>query len=114
MPGTAGDGIAEFACQSYAIADKIPAMATIVEPDVLERLLEPLSVCLTPAVARRVVKLRADSATQIRIADLAKKSTSGLLSPDEEEEYRTYVSAGTFIAILQSKARTLLASKSRT
>jgi hypothetical protein len=88
-------------------------MATIIEPDVLERLLEPLSVCLTPAVARRIVKLRADSATQARLADLARKSTSGELSADEEEEYRTYVSAGTFIAILQSKARTLLASKPR-
>ena len=40
--------------------------------------------------------------------DLAQKSEEGTLSDDEREEYDAFVSAGNFIAILQSKARRLL------
>ncbi len=40
--------------------------------------------------------------------DLARKSEEGTLSDDEREEYDAFVSAGNFIAILQSKARRLL------
>jgi len=43
-----------------------------------------------------------------RIEDLARKSGEGTLSDSEREEYEALVSAGTFIAILQSKARRLL------
>jgi hypothetical protein len=88
-------------------------MATTAEPAVLDRLLEPLGICLTPAVARRIIKLRADPVAQARIEELASKSQAGTLSADEHEEYRTYVSAGTFISILQSKARAMLEGKSR-
>ena len=40
---------------------------------------------------------------------LAKKSEEGSLSDREREEYEAFVSAGNFVAILQSKARRLLA-----
>jgi hypothetical protein len=75
----------------------------------LERLLEPVTHCLTPEVARRLVELRADSAIQERLDVLADKNTEGELSPDERAEYETYVRALDFIAILQAKARRLLA-----
>jgi hypothetical protein len=75
----------------------------------LERLLDPISHCLTPEVARRLVELRADSAIQERLDVLADKNTEGELSPDERAEYETYVRALDFIAILQAKARRLLA-----
>jgi hypothetical protein len=88
-------------------------MPATAERNVLDRLLSPLGVCLTPAVARRIVKLRADPAAQARVNELARKSTAGELSGDELDEYRTYVSAGTFIAVVQSRARTLLAAKPR-
>ena len=39
---------------------------------------------------------------------LAKKSEEGSLSDREREEYEAFVSAGNFVAILQSKARRLL------
>ena len=38
----------------------------------------------------------------------------GELSPEERAEYDTYVSAGTFVSILQAKARTVLSTRSRT
>jgi hypothetical protein len=88
-------------------------MSTTAEPAVLDRLLEPLVACLTPAVARKILKLRADPVARARVDDLARRYSAGLLTFDEQAEYRTYVSAGTFIAVLQSKARRILAQKSR-
>ena len=41
--------------------------------------------------------------------DLADRHNQGLLTPEETAEYGKYVSYGTFIAILKSKARQLLA-----
>ena len=75
---------------------------------VLDGLLEPLSACLTAEVADRLANVRAPEAAQARIEDLARKSGEGTLSDSEREEYEALVSAGTFIAILQSKARRLL------
>jgi molybdenum cofactor cytidylyltransferase len=49
--------------------------------------------------------LRADSAVQSRVDELAEKSTSGTLTGEERSEYEAYVAASTFIAILQAKAR---------
>lgn len=75
---------------------------------ILDELLEPVGACLTPEVADRLMKLRAPASAQKRIEELARKSEEGELSKVEKEEYEALVSAGTFIAILQSKARRLL------
>ena len=71
-------------------ARKMSSMATTADTALLDRMLEPVSGCLTPQVARRIVRLRADPAVQRKI-----------------------VSATTFLAILQSKARIFLAAESR-
>ena len=75
---------------------------------VLDELLEPVGACFTPEVAQRLINLRASSSVQKRIEELARKSEQGQLSKVEQEEYEALVSAGNFIAILQSKARRLL------
>jgi hypothetical protein len=75
---------------------------------VLNELLEPVGRLLTSAGARELLDLRASPSVQTVIDQLAAKSAEGTLSPDERAEYETYVAAGTFIAILQSKARKLL------
>jgi hypothetical protein len=82
------------------------------ETAVLNRILEPLSACLTPAMARRLVKFRADSETRARVEELATKCNEGELTPAERHEYDAYVRAINLISILQSKARMILA-KSR-
>ncbi|HSF19319.1 MAG TPA: hypothetical protein VLK65_27585 [Vicinamibacteria bacterium] len=74
----------------------------------LDELLEPLGDCLTVEVAERLSALRAPASVQARIEDLARKSEEGQLSDPEREEYEALVSAGNFIAILQSKARRVL------
>jgi len=75
---------------------------------VLDRLLEPITRCLNPESARALVELRADPVAQARIAELAEKCNQGEITPEERQEYETYVRVGNIIAILQAKARLLL------
>lgn len=75
---------------------------------VFDELLEPLGDCLTVEVAERLSALRAPATVQAHIEELARKSEEGQLSDSERAEYEALVSAGNFIAILQSKARRLL------
>ena len=46
---------------------------------------------------------------QGRIEDLADKCTEGRLTPEERDEYEALIPVGNFVAILQAKARRLLA-----
>ena len=75
----------------------------------LDRLIDPLGDCLTKETARRLVSLKPDRELQTRVDQLARKCSAGTLTPEEREEYGQYVSFGTFVAILKSKARLLLA-----
>ena len=58
------------------------------ETPILDRLLDPVSRCLTPEVARQLVALRTDPQFQDRLDTLADKCTEGELSPEEREEYQ--------------------------
>jgi predicted transcriptional regulator len=75
----------------------------------LDRAFEPFRRCLTPAVARKIVKFRADSELKARVQELADKANDGLLTHSERSEYEGYVRAIDLIAILQAKARRYLA-----
>ena len=75
---------------------------------VLNRLLDPVGQLLSPEVARRLVDYRFDAKSQTRIDKLARKCNEGQLTHGERCEYETYVQTLDFIAILQSKARSLL------
>ena len=77
----------------------------------LDRMVDPVSRCLTPEVARRIVALRADPELQARINLLAVRSNEGELTPDEREEYELYVHTVQVIALLQRKARRLLSQQ---
>jgi hypothetical protein len=74
-----------------------------------KRLLDDIGRCLSPAVARRIIEIRADAATEVRVAELAEKCNEGLLTDAERAEYESFISTSNFIAILQAKARALLA-----
>ena len=78
---------------------------------VLELLLEPVSSALNEEAARKLIGLKADRKTHARVAKLADKCNEGELTPEERDEYETYVLAGEFIAILQAQARILLARR---
>ena len=74
----------------------------------LDRFLEPMTDAFNPEFARKVASLRADPATQARVDVLAEKANEGLLTPEEEAEYKCYVDAADIIGIIQAKARRYL------
>jgi hypothetical protein len=84
-------------------------MEDITESTILDKMLEPVARCFTPAVAQQIAELRADLVTQARIDELAAKCNEGELTGAEKREYGAYVEAIDLIGILQAKARTLLA-----
>jgi hypothetical protein len=59
---------------------------------VLEQLIQPVWQCLTPEVAKRIVSLRADSALQSRVDELADKANAATLT--NEEIRRELMNAG--------------------
>lgn len=85
-------------------------MKTATSDPILDQLVAPLGDCLTPESARRLLALKADAMLQARVDDLAGRHTRGVLTPEEQAEYGRYVSYSTFVAILKSKARQLLAN----
>jgi hypothetical protein len=76
---------------------------------VLDQLIAPLGDCLTPESARRLLQLKADPKLQARVDKLAERHSRGELTDKEQSEYGAYVYFDTFVAILKSKARQLLA-----
>lgn len=85
-------------------------MPTAKSTAVLDQLVGPLSECLTPESARRLLALKADRKLQARVDDLAERHSRGELTPEEHSEYGGYVYFDMFVAILKSKARQLLAA----
>jgi len=79
---------------------------------VLDRLLDPVSRCLSKDAARALIGVRADAQTQARVQELAEKCNEGTLTPEERSEYESYVMAANIVAILQAKARARLAEAS--
>jgi DNA-binding FadR family transcriptional regulator len=90
-------------------SDTMWDMNTTAERDALDRLLDPVRDCLTPEVAARLVALRADAAIQAKLDDFAARNQADTLSPHERAEYEALVRTGNFIAVLQAKARVVLA-----
>jgi hypothetical protein len=75
----------------------------------LERVLAAVGQCLDRQSAESLLRLRADTEMQGRIEELTNKSTEGRLTPEELDEYEAMIRVGNFVAILQAKARRLLA-----
>ena len=74
----------------------------------LDRVIEPLTECLTPEAARKIVAIRADVQTQARVDELADKANEGQLTDKERAEYDGYLAWFHVITILQARARTVL------
>ena len=75
---------------------------------ILDKMLDPVARCWTPAVAQQIAELRADPPTQSRIDELAAKCNEGVLTDAEQREYEAYVDALDLVGLLQAKARALL------
>lgn len=88
-------------------------MSKISNGQILERILEPVSASLNDEAARKLIGLKADRKAQMRVAQLAERCNEGELTPDERQEYELYLMVGHFVAVLQAKARVLLARRGR-
>ena len=75
----------------------------------LDRFLDPATGCLTPQVAQRIVDWRPDPELQARIQELGRRANQGILTAEEDAEYEQYIEDGDLIALLQAKARGILA-----
>ena len=73
-----------------------------------ERGIDPVLRFLTPDQIRALIAYRADEWLEQRIEELAAKHNEGDLNPKELAEYKGYVQANKFVAVLQARARTLL------
>jgi len=74
-----------------------------------ERATDPILQFFTPEQARALVYYRGDAGLAAEIESLASKCSAGELTDEELARYQGYVRANKFIAILQAKARKLLA-----
>jgi len=74
-----------------------------------ERVLAAVGQCLDRQSAEALLRLRADREMQGWIEELADKCNEGRLTSGERDEYEALIRVGNFVAILQAKARRLLA-----
>ena len=75
---------------------------------ILDRLLDPIGSYLTPEVAERLVKFRAD-ANAASPRRTRREIPRGVLGRSRTRRVRhTYISAIDFITVLQTKARSVL------
>jgi hypothetical protein len=87
-------------------------MSRTLDKPVLERMLAPITRSLNVDAAKKLVRLKADAKVQARVAKLARKCNEGALTPEELAEYDRYIAFADIVAILQAKARLLLAKNS--
>lgn len=75
----------------------------------LDQFLDPVDGWLTPQVAQRIIDWRPSEQLRGRIEELGRKADLGTLTDEEDSEYREHIDEGDMIALLQAKARRLLA-----
>ncbi|TVS14233.1 MAG: hypothetical protein EA424_20195 [Planctomycetaceae bacterium] len=84
-------------------------VAQVFDTAAFDRATDPLLQFITRDQAKALVAYRGAAPLSNRIEELASKSTEGELTEGERAEYEGYVRANNFVAILQAKARKLLA-----
>ncbi|MCL4204154.1 MAG: hypothetical protein KJ000_16860 [Pirellulaceae bacterium] len=85
------------------------SVAQVFDTAAFDRATDPLLQFISRDQAEALVAYRGDPPLRNRIDELASKSTEGELTDGERAEYEGYVRANHFVAILQAKARKLLA-----
>ena len=65
----------------------------------------PFLELLLPGKIDEVLAAKVDPALRDRIEELASKSTEGILTPEDREEYLGYVRANKFVAVLRREAK---------
>lgn len=71
----------------------------------MDRVLNPLAASLNREAAERILDLRIEPEIQARVAVLAERANEGELTPEERDEYLSYVEAADLLAIFKLKAK---------
>lgn len=79
----------------------------------LNRVLDPLTSSLNREAARSILEVRIDPEIQARVALLAKRANEGELTPEEHDEYLSYIEAADLLAIFKLKAKRHLLNRRR-
>ena len=75
----------------------------------IERMLEPLTACLTPEVAQRIVDVRLDDPSTLqRLEYLREKANEGTLTDPEQVEYEGFVEGNDLLMLIKDQARSVL------
>lgn len=85
-------------------------MPSLVDPAAFDRATAPVLRILSREQAAQILDFHGDDELQRRIEELAAKANEDDLTDAERAEYQGYAQANQFIAVLQAKARLLLAS----
>ncbi len=83
---------------------------SMVEAEILSRVIEPEEASLEPKVAEAVLAMGFKTRDKQRIDELAEKAREGTLSKEERVEAESYERVGHLVSLLKSKARHSLAS----
>lgn len=78
------------------------------EATIFARLWETNNGEMSPEAARIVLRLGFSDEDRARMHELATKNQESTITPEELQELDGYVKVGDLLAIIQSKARTLL------
>jgi hypothetical protein len=70
-----------------------------------KRAIEPESGTLSPAEARAILRLKLAEADLDRADKLASKARAGRLTPREQQQLNNYLTIGSVLEFLKSKAR---------
>jgi hypothetical protein len=71
----------------------------------MNRVLDPLAHSLNREAATSILALRIDPEIQARAQVLAERANEGELTPEERDEYLSYVEAADLLAIFKLKAK---------
>jgi hypothetical protein len=86
----------------------MPCETTI---EILRRLIDS-AAGLTAPLAEAVLQIHFADPDQSRMGELAAKSTRGVLTTEEAEEYDSYIAAADLLSLWHSKARLALKPRS--
>jgi hypothetical protein len=75
----------------------------------IDRLLEPVTACLPPEVAQRIIDISLDDPSIAeRLAYLREKANEGSLTEQERSEYEGFVEANDLLTLIKDQVRSSL------
>jgi hypothetical protein len=88
--------------------------STITEADIMADVIRPEHGDFTPEVATSILRWKFTDGAAARMTELADRNSRGTITPVEREELEKYLRVGSFVNLVQAKARLSLRRPSST